>query len=975
MPVRNTPGSYLLLILFGSLFALPLKGQEGTFSSRLINRNTFPALEEISDYHLIQWDAPSLFAYLDQKTGPSNVALSLGPLTITASLTKYNRHKPGAMITQLTPMGPIQEPLKASSTFKGTFVSGNQQGQARFTVRPNHFSGSLAIGEILWILEPLWYYLPDADPSILVLYQADHARALEPYRCGADHHLHPGLKPDHAPNNEPAYRAQQSAGCKEVAYAVAADWLFVSKFGGSFGAMDRIGTIMALVEWQYTGKLGNNYMFPISEYVLSTCSTCDPAEWTNTTDAVELLFNFRSWGEGGGFANGDFDVAGIWTGRTFSGPIIGVAFIEGACSDYRYHALTDFSPNTSLMRVMVSHEFGHNFSAEHDASGNFIMAPQVNQATSWSPKSVNEINAFTNAQQCFDECIYYPPPTADFSAFPTSGCAPLTVYYNDLSLDDPTEWNWSFPGGVPSTSQEQNPVITYSTLGFYQAKLVVSSIYGSDSLTITNLIAVDDGPDAQFFFIQDGLTVYYLNESERGDSYFWDFGDGYTSTETNPEHTYAKDGTYVVKLEATNACGVSESIQVIVLVTAPVAGFTADTLWGCAPLQVHFTDQSSPNTTNWKWSLPGATPDSSTVKNPVVTYADSGTYQVMLVASNNFGTDTILKQAYISVIRRPDTAFVHSVHIDSLFVRYEGLVDSVYWDFGDSTGSKLLEAGHLYAAEGNYILTLTIYSACGIQQTSRSINILFVPEAALQATPMEGCAPMTVQYTDLSSANAASREWFFEGGNPATSSDSVVTVLYGQSGMYPVTLIVTNAVGADTLIHLNLIQVDTIPIAAFTFEAEGMTYTFKSQTPGADSHEWAFGDGFFGAGDSIVHTYFGAGVREVIYTVSNLCGVDTATASLLLVPSALEDVFAPGTILLAPNPVSDWLSISQPSYKRDLKTWMLLDVHGNVAGTGLFNPNNSLNLMISMQHYPSGLYFLQLLDQQGQQSWHKVVRI
>ena len=89
-----------------------------------------------------------------------------------------------------------------------------------------------------------------------------------------------------------------------------------------------------------------------------------------------------------------------------------------------------------------------------------------------------------------------PKPTADFSANVTSGCAPLNVVFTDASTGDPTSWDWSFPGGSPSSADTQGPhTVTYNGAGNYNVSLTVSNACGSDTETKTNYITVEDcGP-------------------------------------------------------------------------------------------------------------------------------------------------------------------------------------------------------------------------------------------------------------------------------------------------------------------------------------------------------------------------------------------------------------------------------------------------------------------------------------------------
>jgi len=82
------------------------------------------------------------------------------------------------------------------------------------------------------------------------------------------------------------------------------------------------------------------------------------------------------------------------------------------------------------------------------------------------------------------------PPTADFSATPLTGTAPLLVAFSDNSTDGPTNWSWSFGDG--NASSAQNPSHTYTAAGTYSVTLTVSNADGSDSLTRTDYIVVND---------------------------------------------------------------------------------------------------------------------------------------------------------------------------------------------------------------------------------------------------------------------------------------------------------------------------------------------------------------------------------------------------------------------------------------------------------------------------------------------------
>jgi len=158
-------------------------------------------------------------------------------------------------------------------------------------------------------------------------------------------------------------------------------------------------------------------------------------------------------------------------------------------------------------------------------------------------------------------------PTADFSGTPTSGNAPLTVQFTDLSTagSSPiTDWLWVFGDG--STSTSQNPSHTFTSNGDYTVELSVTTLVGIDNEVATNYINVTSnpiGPTADFSGTPTSgnapLTVQFTDLSTAGSSpitdWLWVFGDGSTSTSQNPSHIYTTGGVYSVALNVTTSIG------------------------------------------------------------------------------------------------------------------------------------------------------------------------------------------------------------------------------------------------------------------------------------------------------------------------------------------------------------------------------------------------------------------------------------
>ena len=249
------------------------------------------------------------------------------------------------------------------------------------------------------------------------------------------------------------------------------------------------------------------------------------------------------------------------------------------------------------------------------------------------------------------------PPVANFSGNPTSGTAPLTVAFTDLSTNSPTSWSWNFGDGGTSTAQ--NPSHIYTSVGSKTVSLTATNAQGSDNETKTNYITVTAGqpPVAQFVGNPTSgtvpLTVNFTDQSTNNPtSWSWNFGDSGTSTAQNPSHQYTSTGQFTVTLTATNAYGSDPEVKTnYITVSAggqpPVAQFVGNPTSGTVPLTVNFTDQSTNTPTSWSWNFGDS--GTSTAQNPSHQYTSTGQFTVSLTATNAYGSDPEVKTNYITV--------------------------------------------------------------------------------------------------------------------------------------------------------------------------------------------------------------------------------------------------------------------------------------------------------------------------------------
>ena len=251
--------------------------------------------------------------------------------------------------------------------------------------------------------------------------------------------------------------------------------------------------------------------------------------------------------------------------------------------------------------------------------------------------------------------VQYFLPTADFTADVTSGVAPLTVNFTDLSLDSVNTWFWDFGDG--NTSATQHPQHIYSTPGTYTVSLTATGPGGSDTNTKADYISVGHpAPTAGFIGAPTiGAPPLLVNFTDMStdsvNTWQWNFGDGNTSSIQNPSHEYQNSGSYTVSLMVSGPGGSDNEIKIDYITVSdlpPIAEFSGDPTSGYFPLMVNFTDLSSGAITDWKWYFGDG--NITTTQNPTHTYQNSGNYTVSLKLTGPGGTDSIAKENYITVL-------------------------------------------------------------------------------------------------------------------------------------------------------------------------------------------------------------------------------------------------------------------------------------------------------------------------------------
>jgi PKD repeat protein len=391
-----------------------------------------------------------------------------------------------------------------------------------------------------------------------------------------------------------------------------------------------------------------------------------------------------------------------------------------------------------------------------------------------------------------------PKPTASFE----SSVNELTALFTDTSTGSPTAWSWSFGDG--GTSTQQNPMHTYDEPDTYTVTLVVSNSGGQSSNS--QFVAVGEAPDllAGFDSTANGLNVIFTDTSS-GDptKWSWDFGDGKSSTQQSPSHSYTRAGTYAVGLTVTNVYGTQASTSKFLTLSlgeAPKADFES----AASGLRVLFTDKSTNSPTGWTWDFGDGS--SSFLQNPSHTYAQAGTYNVALTVTNAAGTNTKTAFVTVSLGAAPEADFtVQTNGLSAVFQdKSKGSPTSWSWDFGECAGaacrSSAKNPSYTYQKAGTYTVTLTASNAAGSDQAVQLVTVTSSTKPTSDFCVQR--SGLTVLFFDESTQSPTSWAWNF-GDCAANAATCTATGqnpghTYLSAGTYAVTLTTTNSAGSST---------------------------------------------------------------------------------------------------------------------------------------------------------------------------------
>jgi gliding motility-associated-like protein len=448
-------------------------------------------------------------------------------------------------------------------------------------------------------------------------------------------------------------------------------------------------------------------------------------------------------------------------------------------------------------------------------------------------------------------------PTANFSASPLSSCAGKPIQFTDQSTNGPDSWEWVFGDGKSALTQ--NPLHAYDTAGTFNVKLIVRKNGCPDSLVKINYVTILP-PVSKFGVIYDCNTttsVTFKDSSFGALTYSWDFGDGTSSTLSNPAHSYAAIGTYKIILTVTNGGCTDTSQKTITLLNlSPV--INSDQPSKCKNNTFTFTvsNVNPALISSYLWTFDdGFTSTAASVlhgfsttgvDNLTLEYTNiNGCKKIISHSVNVYGVTASFTLAPALQCANNNVTFTNTSTTDGT-----NAITSVTWKFGDgkSLASLSNPVNHIYDSAASYLPKIIVKDAFGCADSSFGSTILDIIKPVINfiASDTLSCPGGNIQFFNTSTGSSLSYNWDFGDGNTSTNTNPIHS--YSATGVYTVKLIGTEAIGCkDSIIKTNYIFVGS-PKADFllsdTFTiCPPIQVQFTNKSTYYQSLFWEFGDG------------------------------------------------------------------------------------------------------------------------------------
>ncbi len=606
------------------------------------------------------------------------------------------------------------------------------------------------------------------------------------------------------------------------------------------------------------GNDGVNSVFYPAGYtnVISVAST-------TTTDAKSSFSNYGSWidisAPGSAIRSTYFNSSYAPTYANLDGTSMASPMVAGLCGLVK-------SVNPQMTRTQIENCVLSTATNINSSNSNFIGQLGAGRINAY--QAVLCAQATTNA-----------PPIAVIQADNPLRCPGGSIQFYGSSIGGlPTSYSWSFPGGNPSTSSAQNPLVTYPNLGTFNVSLTLTNSFGNDTETLNGYVSISSS----------GTDIFFTEDFENGTlaTSGW--------TVQNPDNGITW-GLFSVagSTSGSNAAGVNlfnyETRGQRDGLISPVLDFSNH-----SNIQLDFQHAHRRYSADYRDSLIVyvSTNGGTTYPHRVLAVAENGT--------GSFATNSILASNFVPT-------------------------NGIDWCFGGDLGSGCFTVNlSQFDGQSNVRLRFETYNDYGnniyidnIEVSGNCVLSNDPPVAGFSVSTNTVCAGTSVQFTDQST-NATSYNWTFPGGTPSTSSDPSPSVTYNTAGTYNVTLSVSNSFGTDQMVMNSAVTVNAVPNVQVSQPSvqlcSGSSATLNAS--GAQSYSWSPSTGLSGTTGASVTANPTQNTTYTVTGTSTGCSANgTVTVTVNPVPATPTVVSEdqPGFVMLQTPSVQGHYAYTLPA--------------------------------------------------------------
>lgn len=452
--------------------------------------------------------------------------------------------------------------------------------------------------------------------------------------------------------------------------------------------------------------------------------------------------------------------------------------------------------------------------------------------------------------------------TASYRIGTNGTCVNNTVNFIDSTQTDGTNaiqsWTFAFGDGQTQSFTQAPFQHVYTTPGTYLTSLIAQDVTGCRDTFRFNTPVIITKPVAGFISPDSiscpNTNIRFTNQSTgRSLSYFWDFGDGTSSTQTSPVKVYPVGGNYTIRLRITDMFGCTDSLvrPAYIRLADPRSIFSmSDSLRTCPPLVVTFTNESQ-NFNSWVWDFGDST--STSLEQPTHFYTYPGNYRVRLTVTSPGGCVSTSEKTIVVKGPRGELNYnplnVCANSPVNLTVTNLRDLNSFVWDFNDGITVATPDSvrTHAYAHAGSYVPRIILKDdiGCSVPVMGRDTIRVHKPIAGFTADGTTFCDNGTVRFTDTSRSSLSITNYLWNFGNGQTSSNQHPIHAYLAPGTYYPSLVITTALGCqDSIRATQPIRVVASPQATITPSAPNgcaplsISFAAGTATPDTNAVQW-----------------------------------------------------------------------------------------------------------------------------------------